>query len=309
MYKKIMSPSTSLSSQYRNVPVTDEFHPSNRIAVEADEHHDEEEEEDHLQRVTSPSRSMIRNNESIDDNNNPSPILIHSPDGLYKRQLYLGPEVQSHNYEPDESEVWRSHLAEIHRSENQWWTAAKKSALKRWILTFAIGVAQAIIAMTCNYVTRTLSAHKFESVYEFLEKDQTEQTQSADITDDLMQVPEDGTTSSDTLKPGASLSLAFGVYFLYQVCFTAIASTFVWIEPVCGGSGIPELKCFLNGINVPRVVNFKTLLCRVIGVNFSVAAGLPVGEEGKKKINVIAAVVDEPTNVASNKSVCSHLFF
>jgi hypothetical protein len=276
----------SPTSQYRNIPVTDEIHPTNRMSVADADEHDHKEEDDH-QQMASPSRPMIRSNESINDNNHlPSPT-IHSPAGLrrflYKRQRYSGPDVQSHNYEPDESEVWRSHLAEIHRSENQWWTAAKKSALKRWILTFAIGVTQAIIAMTCNYATRTLSAQKFDTVYELLRNDHNEQTETADITDDLMQVQDEGMASSDTLKPGASLSRAFGVYFLYQICFTAIASMFVWIEPVSGGSGIPELKCFLNGINVPRVVNFKTLLCRVIGVNFSVAAGLPVGEEGNRK--------------------------
>ena len=51
-------------------------------------------------------------------------------------------------------------------------------------------------------------------------------------------------------------------------------------EPVSGGSGIPEIKCYLNGIDLPRVVRVKTLLCKVIGVTFSVAGGLPVGKEG-----------------------------
>jgi chloride channel 7 len=49
---------------------------------------------------------------------------------------------------------------------------------------------------------------------------------------------------------------------------------------VSGGSGIPEIKCFLNGIDLPRVVRIKTLFCKVLGVTFSVAAGLPVGKEG-----------------------------
>ena len=44
--------------------------------------------------------------------------------------------------------------------------------------------------------------------------------------------------------------------------------------------GIPEIKCFLNGIDLPRIVHVKTVFCKVIGVTFSVAAGLPVGKEG-----------------------------
>lgn len=40
------------------------------------------------------------------------------------------------------------------------------------------------------------------------------------------------------------------------------------------------MKCFLNGINLPRVMRIKTLVCKLFGVVFSVAAGLPCGKEG-----------------------------
>ena len=44
--------------------------------------------------------------------------------------------VQSHNYEPDESEIWRAYTAQQHfRNRGQWWTTGKKRALKRWSLT------------------------------------------------------------------------------------------------------------------------------------------------------------------------------
>lgn len=55
-----------------------------------------------------------------------------------------------------------------------------------------------------------------------------------------------------------------------------IASMFVWIEPVSAGSGIPEVKCYLNGIDLPRVLAPRTLVCKVLGVIGSVSAGLPV---------------------------------
>ena len=72
----------------------------------------------------------------------------------------------------------------------------------------------------------------------------------------------------------------FLAFLFYQTLFAFLASIFVYIEPVSGGSGIPEVKCFLNGIDLPRIVRFKTLVCKVVGVTFSVAAGLPVGKEG-----------------------------
>jgi H+/Cl- antiporter ClcA len=54
----------------------------------------------------------------------------------------------------------------------------------------------------------------------------------------------------------------------------------VYLEPLSGGSGIPEIKCFLNGLNIPRLVKVRTLFCKVLGIIFSCSAGLPLGKEG-----------------------------
>ena len=53
-----------------------------------------------------------------------------------------------------------------------------------------------------------------------------------------------------------------------------------FIEPAAIGSGIPQIKCVLNGLKLPRVVRVKTLLVKAIGVAFSVSGGLPIGIEG-----------------------------
>ena len=49
-------------------------------------------------------------------------------------------------------------------------------------------------------------------------------------------------------------------------------------QPVAAGSGIPQIKCFLNGVKVPHVVRVKTLIIKVIGVVSAVAGGLAVGK-------------------------------
>ena len=54
---------------------------------------------------------------------------------------------------------------------------------------------------------------------------------------------------------------------------------------VCGGSsaagsGIPEIKSFLNGIRMRSWLSGSTLLSKIAGVIFSVSSGLPVGNEG-----------------------------
>ena len=49
-------------------------------------------------------------------------------------------------------------------------------------------------------------------------------------------------------------------------------------QPVAAGSGIPQIKCFLNGVKIPYVVRIKTLICKVVGVILSVAGGLAIGK-------------------------------
>ena len=43
---------------------------------------------------------------------------------------------------------------------------------------------------------------------------------------------------------------------------------------MAAGSGIPEIKCYLNGVKVPHVTRIGTLAAKTIGVLFSVAGGM-----------------------------------
>lgn len=85
--------------------------------------------------------------------------------------------------------------------------------------------------------------------------------------------------AAEHLEEGAILK-AFIRFYLVQLGFAIVAAACVYIEPISGGSGIPEVKCYLNGIDLPRVLDLRTLFCKVIGVTCSVSAGLPVGKEG-----------------------------
>jgi len=206
---------------------------------------------------------------------------------------------QSHNYEPDESEVWRAFIAQTHfKNRGQWWTTGKKRSVRRWTITFMIGVIQAVVALVCNVSTNFLIDQKFDHVNEVLgqykEAELAEMNQyqtstqfdvfNTDISYDLYSSNEVSAATS-TYEPPEHSSFyyfvkAFFMYTGYNMLFALAATAFVYFEPVSAGSGIPEIKCYLNGIDLPRVVRAKTLLCKVAGVTFSVAAGLPVGKEG-----------------------------
>ena len=124
------------------------------------------------------------------------------------------------------------------------------------MLTIIVGVLQGLIAYFWNMLSRKLSTTKWTYVYAALQ---------------------------DEVKGEAWSGKAYFLFLLYQTFYVSIASFMVYLEPVSAGSGIPEVKCFLNGIALPRIVRIKTLFCKVLGVTFSVAAGLPVGKEGEDK--------------------------
>lgn len=45
-------------------------------------------------------------------------------------------------------------------------------------------------------------------------------------------------------------------------------------------SGIPVIKCYLNGVKVPEVVRIKTYIAKMFGVILTVLGGLFSGKEG-----------------------------
>ena len=74
---------------------------------------------------------------------------------------------------------------------------------------------------------------------------------------------------------------AVSVHTACCVTLVLIASSLVLFgEPIAGGSGIPEVKTYLQGCRVPRMLRVSTLLCKAVGVLCSVGGGLVCGKEG-----------------------------
>ncbi|XP_064642254.1 H(+)/Cl(-) exchange transporter 6-like [Lineus longissimus] len=127
-----------------------------------------------------------------------------------------------------------------------------KVGLVKWVLTFFVGFLTAMVALFIDSIVKLLTEWKFSTVDE-----------------SIQQCSKDG-----------CLVLSLLLLLAFNVIFVAISAIFVAIEPNAGGSGIPEVKCYLNGVKVPMVVRLKTLVCKAVGVLFSVSGGLFVGKEG-----------------------------
>lgn len=64
------------------------------------------------------------------------------------------------------------------------------------------------------------------------------------------------------------------LYALVGVCIVEL------IAPNCGGSGLPEMRCYLNGSRMPGFFTKRTLAARSLSTVFAQGTGFPVGREG-----------------------------
>ncbi|KAL2103380.1 hypothetical protein ACEWY4_000248 [Coilia grayii] len=129
---------------------------------------------------------------------------------------------------------------------------AKKYEAVKWMLVFAIGVSIGVVGLFVDFFVRLFTQLKFSVVGKSVEE-----------------CSEKGCLALSLLE-----LLAFNMTFIF------IASVLVLIEPVAAGSGIPEIKSYLNGVKIPGIVRLRTFMCKVVGVLFAVAGGLFVGKEG-----------------------------
>ncbi|KAL9269268.1 Chloride channel protein CLC-c-like protein [Drosera capensis] len=74
---------------------------------------------------------------------------------------------------------------------------------------------------------------------------------------------------------------AFLVYAGCNIGLAAVAGALCsFVAPAAAGSGIPEVKAYLNGVDAPYILAPSTLFVKIFGTVFGVSAGFVVGKEG-----------------------------
>ncbi|KAK2167560.1 hypothetical protein LSH36_26g05032 [Paralvinella palmiformis] len=128
-----------------------------------------------------------------------------------------------------------------------------RQQVARWVVMFFIGFLTALIACAIDIGIKTMSKLKFHVIKIYF----------------------------DQCMDYSCLVIPFLLWVALDVAFVFCAALLTaYGEPVAAGSGIPQIKCFLNGVKIPHVVRIKTLFCKVIGVMMSVVGGLAIGKEG-----------------------------
>ena len=119
----------------------------------------------------------------------------------------------------------------------------------RWILFFAVGLGVGLMARVLYTGMDGLSDLKFDTLRDLLNRKQVFVA-----------------WLFSTTYSGALVFLAS-----YPVAYFA---------PAAGGSGVPDVMAYLNGINVPKVFDLRTFIVKFTSTMCAVASGLPVGPEG-----------------------------
>jgi len=60
----------------------------------------------------------------------------------------------------------------------------------------------------------------------------------------------------------------------------------IYITKLCLGSGIPEMKTILRGVQLKEYLTFKTLVAKVIGLTATLGSGMPLGKEVSIRIDL-----------------------
>eukprot|EP00117_Sycon_ciliatum_P030023 scpid67615/ scgid2695/ Chloride channel protein 2 len=77
------------------------------------------------------------------------------------------------------------------------------------------------------------------------------------------------------------MAAQFFVWILYPLLLLMFA--IAWtnaIAPVAAGSGIPEMKSVLRGVDLPHYLSMKALVAKSVGLIAGLGSGIPIGKEG-----------------------------
>lgn len=83
-----------------------------------------------------------------------------------------------------------------------------------------------------------------------------------------------------SLMASFKVASAFFSYQFMSLFFASISYLACYWEPSAIGSGVPEIKAFLNGVDLKHFVKPSLVLAKLVGMCFSVASGLPTGKKG-----------------------------
>jgi len=149
----------------------------------------------------------------------------------------------SQNYEPSDSSIDRTAALNLPRRHYI------MSNLYRWLLALVIGLTMGVITFVMYTIMSLLIGQKLKWTQEFITRNNS----------------------------AAAIGFFVGAGALLVLFATLPVSFF---QPIAAGSGIAEMKVYLNGIHVPGLLRISTLATKAFSLCCSIPSGMVVGTAG-----------------------------
>ena len=186
---------------------------------------------------------------SSSNSDSPTPVLITNASETGYEHYDDMAQHQSLDYHTVHNELLRTELFKLKQRDYI------IDNIQRWLVTCVVGLAIGVIGFALHYGIDNVSKYKFQFVSQYLQ--------------------------SDIVGVAPPWMLGFLLFTIINVALVTVGSVLIiFVVPAANGSGIPEVKGFLNGTAISRAMNVKTFVVKFISAVGAVASSLPVGPEG-----------------------------
>lgn len=136
----------------------------------------------------------------------------------------------------------------------------------KWIMCFLIGLIVSIIGFCNNLAVENLAGIKFVITSNMMLQRRFGNTHFPLCLFSGKVIKKKGENNGyDIMWVFDRFSMAFLVFFSANFGLTLFASLITaLIAPAASGSGIPEVKAYLNGVDAPGIFSWRTLLVKVL---------------------------------------------
>ncbi|CAH1780242.1 unnamed protein product [Owenia fusiformis] len=148
--------------------------------------------------------------------------------------------------------------------------------LARWLVMLMIGIGTALVATIIEICIEYITEYKFLALKKLF----------------------------DFCRTYSCLAVPLLAWVAFNALVVAAGSALVtYVAPQAAGSGIPQIKCYLNGVKIPGLLSIKTLAAKMFGVILSVGGGLACGKEGPMihSGSIVAAGISQGRSKLCNK--------
>ena len=145
----------------------------------------------------------------------------------------------------------------------------------RWILTCLVGLLTGLTAILIVFCVERLVDFRVSRLNRQL------QWATGHTTDDEIRYWYHNVRFFDLIARDFEMKRVYLSYIVFNLVLVLSCTCFcVLVSPSATGSGIPEVKAYLNGIHVHNFSDLKLFLVKLIGTILAVSSGLVVGPEG-----------------------------